>query len=56
MLNLRQPTDIEFEQIRLFINEFELDNRNLKSAEFIAAIRDNELVGFGRLRFHNDCI
>ncbi|CAN5354594.1 hypothetical protein BH10BAC1_BH10BAC1_00520 [soil metagenome] len=55
-LELKSPSEKEFVQICDFIHEFELDNRALKREEFIAAFRENELVGFGRLRKHADCI
>ena len=54
-LQLQTPTEKEFIQICDYITEFELDNRVLKQEEFIAAFRNNELVGFGRLRKHEDC-
>jgi N-acetylglutamate synthase-like GNAT family acetyltransferase len=53
---LRTPTEKEFLAIRNYIQQFELDNRMLASQEFIAAFRDGELVGFGRLRKHDDGI
>lgn len=53
---IRKPTDKEFKRICLFISEFELDNRDLKKEQFIVALRDNELLGFGRLREHTDCL
>ena len=56
MLTLRTPTEQEFQQIRNYIQKFDLDNRRLQQKEFTAAFRDNELVGFGRLRQHSDCI
>ena len=56
MLTFRTPTEHEFLQIRNYIQQFELDDRNLKQQEFIAAFRENELVGFGRLREHSDCV
>ena len=52
---LRKPSDIEFNQICTFISEFELDNRDLKKEQFIIADGDGELLGFGRLREHDDC-
>ncbi len=55
-LSLRVPTDIEFSQICFFINEFELDNRELQKKQFTAALRDTILAGFGRLREHNSCL
>lgn len=54
-LELREPTFKEFEQIQNYISDFELDNRSLKQDEFIAAFRNNELVGFGRIRTYADC-
>lgn len=53
---LRIPTEKEFKQICFFITEFELDNRDLKKEQFIVALRDSELIGFGRLREHTDCL
>jgi N-acetylglutamate synthase-like GNAT family acetyltransferase len=55
-MTFRTPTENEFLQIRNYIQQFELDNRNLKQEEFTAAFRENELVGFGRLRQHSDSI
>ena len=55
MLSFRTPSEKEFLQIRNYIQQFELDDRNLKKEEFTAAFRVNELVGFGRLRKHSDC-
>lgn len=62
-MTFRTPSEQEFLLIRNYIQQFELDNRNLKQEEFIAAFRampagrqENELVGFGRLREHSDCI
>ena len=55
-MTFRTPSEQEFTQIRNYIQQFELDNRNLKQGEFTAAFRENELVGFGRLRNHADCV
>ena len=55
-MTFRTPTLEEFILIRNYIQQFELDDRNLKQEEFTAAFRENELVGFGRLREHSDCI
>lgn len=51
---IKIPSEKEFQQICNYIREFELDDRGLKQEEFIAAFRNNELVGFGRLRKHSD--
>lgn len=55
-LILRTPGVKEFQQICNYITEFELDNRDLQIQQFTAAFRDDQLVGFGRLRAHNDCL
>lgn len=52
---LKNPSQKEFRKICLLINEFELDNRDLKKEQFTVAIHEGELVGFGRLREHADC-
>ncbi|MGQ0829228.1 MAG: GNAT family N-acetyltransferase [Bacteroidota bacterium] len=55
-VSFKTPTEQEFQQIREYIHEFELDDRGLNKEQFTAAFRGNELVGFGRLRTHSDCI
>jgi N-acetylglutamate synthase-like GNAT family acetyltransferase len=53
---LQQPTQSQFNAICEYIKAFELDNRNLQKEEFIVATYQNEILGFGRLRKHADCI
>jgi N-acetylglutamate synthase-like GNAT family acetyltransferase len=55
-LVLKSPTTKEFEQIKNYIQEFELDNRNLKQNQFTVAIYNEMVVGFGRLLQHTDCM
>src|ERR1035437_3849209 len=52
---LTSPSDKEFFQIVNYIHEFDLDDRSVEKEQFTAAFRENELVGFGRLREHSDC-
>lgn len=54
-ITLRTPPDKEFQKIREYIHEFELDDRDLQQEQFTAAFCNDQLVGFGRLRKHNDC-
>ncbi|MDF2436005.1 MAG: Acetyltransferase domain [Bacteroidota bacterium] len=54
-LELRQPSDTEFQPIIDHIKEYELDDRDLKPEQFLAAYTDNGLAGFGRLKHHPDC-
>lgn len=55
-LVLKAPTTKEFEQIKNYIQEFSLDNRNLKQTQFIVAMCDKIVVGFGCLLQHIDCM
>ncbi|HLA57138.1 MAG TPA: GNAT family N-acetyltransferase [Puia sp.] len=41
-----------FERIKKYIAEFELDDRNLKQEEFVTVSIGVELIGFGRVREH----
>lgn len=54
-LTFKSPSEKEFEHICAYIAAFELDNRELLPEQFTVALRDKELVGFGRLRKHSDC-
>jgi N-acetylglutamate synthase-like GNAT family acetyltransferase len=54
-LELKQPSLIEFQHITVHIKEYELDDRDLKPEQFLAAFNENELAGFGRLKHHTDC-
>ncbi|MDP3558035.1 MAG: GNAT family N-acetyltransferase [Bacteroidota bacterium] len=54
-MHISTPNDSEFESIKKYISEFELDNRDLKKEQFIIAKKNNELVGFGRIRKHSAC-
>lgn len=44
-----------FESVKKYIHEFELDDRELKQQEFIIALRNQKLVGFGRIREYATC-
>ncbi|MDQ3046456.1 MAG: GNAT family N-acetyltransferase [Bacteroidota bacterium] len=54
-ITTRIPDSEEFREICHFIKEFELDGRELKAEEFIAAFKGEKLCGFGRIREHEDC-
>jgi len=54
-IQLKRPTDKEFETICEYIREYSLDSRELKKEEFIAAYNNNDLLGFGRLREYENC-
>jgi N-acetylglutamate synthase-like GNAT family acetyltransferase len=43
-------SELEFESVKKYIKEFELDDRMLKQREFLTISDESGLVGFGRLR------
>lgn len=43
-----------FEEVKTKIDEFELDNRELKAEEFLVIKNREGLLGFGRLRAYTD--
>lgn len=45
----------DFDLIKHYIAEFELDNRDLRVEQFIVAKQNGILLGFGRIRKHNGC-
>jgi N-acetylglutamate synthase-like GNAT family acetyltransferase len=55
-LHFAKPSEEDFQLICQYIQAFELDNRGLKREEFCAAFQEHQLLGFGRLRQHPDCI
>ena len=51
-----QASVSDFEAIKKFIKEFDLDNRDLQQKQFLVAKDEqNKLIGFGRIRKHNGC-
>lgn len=54
-MEIKIPAATDFELIRKYIAEFELDNRALDPAQFLAAYREGQLVGFGRIRPREGC-
>ena len=54
-LIFESPSDADFQQVRQYIQAFELDDRELKKEEFCVAKTTEQVLGFGRLRQHDDC-
>lgn len=48
-------TPAQFDLIKQYIADFELDNRELNPSQFTIATLNNTLLGFGRIREHADC-
>lgn len=45
----------DFDLIKQYIKQFELDDRKLSVHEFVVAKENDCLLGFGRIRKHNGC-
>ena len=54
-MHLTEPTSRQFEQICQLIAALELDDRELHSAQFVAATSSGMLSGFGRIRHYKSC-
>jgi N-acetylglutamate synthase-like GNAT family acetyltransferase len=54
-VNIEKATESNFEKIKAYISEFDLDNRDLQCGQFLVAKENNKLLGFGRIRKHNGC-
>lgn len=54
-MHLTEPTSRQFEQICQLIAALELDDRELHSAQFVAATSSGRLSGFGRIRHYKSC-
>lgn len=52
---IQNTDDSFFELIKTYIQNFELDNRELLKEEFLVATSNHELVGFGRIRQRDNC-
>jgi N-acetylglutamate synthase-like GNAT family acetyltransferase len=48
-------TPKQFDIIKNYISQFELDDRSLQPSEFLVAIEEDTVLGFGRIREHEDC-
>lgn len=46
----KKCSELEFESVKKYIKEFELDDQMLKQKEFLTISNESGLLGFGRLR------
>jgi N-acetylglutamate synthase-like GNAT family acetyltransferase len=51
---IRQPTESEFERVKKYARQFNLDDENMGIKEFKVLLHDNKLAAFGRLKVHKD--
>lgn len=45
----------QFDIVKNYITQMQLDNRNLVYKDFVVALLQNKIVGFGRLRIYKNC-
>jgi N-acetylglutamate synthase-like GNAT family acetyltransferase len=55
MIHTGEPSAQQFKEIIRLIGQFELDDRDLLSTQFLAAASPEELIGFGRIREYGTC-
>ncbi len=55
LIQILPCSDNDFLLVKKFINEFALDNTNLKREQFLLAKFNNELVGFVRQKNYSGC-
>jgi N-acetylglutamate synthase-like GNAT family acetyltransferase len=53
---IHQPTESEFEQVKKYAKQFNLDDENMERNQFKVLLQDNKLAAFGRLKVHKDAI
>ncbi len=54
-MHIEKPSAQQFNEIIRLIGQFELDDRELQSTQFLAAVSENALLGFGRIREYAAC-
>lgn len=48
-------TSNQFQIIKKYISQFELDDRSLSHEQFLVATQSNQILGFGRIREYENC-
>jgi len=56
MSEFKQPDEKEFEQVKQLVEDFWLDNENMKSEQFRVLTDNEKVIAFGRLKKHSDAI
>jgi N-acetylglutamate synthase-like GNAT family acetyltransferase len=53
--SIHSCTPALFDTLKNYISQFELDNRSLQPSQFLVALENETVLGFGRIREHADC-
>lgn len=54
-MRIEEPSAQQFKSITRLIGQFELDDRDLMPSQFLAALSEETLLGFGRIRAYAGC-
>lgn len=54
-LEIKECSEDQLEIVKTHIHQFELDDRSLHHSQFLLALQNNTIVGFGRIREHSGC-
>lgn len=54
-MRIEEPSAQQFSEITRLIGQFELDERGLQSTQFLVALSEDTLLGFGRIRNYDGC-
>lgn len=54
MITIRPTSSNDMSFIKEHIKKFQLDDEDLDYHQFVVAVDDNEILGFGRIRPHKD--
>ena len=54
-LLLVEPTVSQLREISDYVKHYQLDGEGMQAHQFVAVYSNEKLVGFGRVRTHNDC-
>ncbi len=52
---IKECTAQQLEKVKQYISQFELDDRSLHHSQFLVALQNNAIIGFGRIREHEEC-
>jgi N-acetylglutamate synthase-like GNAT family acetyltransferase len=54
-VDIHTCSSAQFTILKNYISQFELDDRSLDHTQFLVAVQNNKVLGFGRIREHKDC-
>lgn len=52
---IKDCSEDQLEIVKKHIHQFELDDRSLNHSQFLVALQNTTIIGFGRIREHHNC-